>query len=111
MKFNKLSSIPMNGVFDESDDLLNPNRNSMLRTVVLTIGAIIAIIFLITCFSVYVTGDTDSVLYALIAVILQRAIQGTIESYYGMKATAMNTYLWGFGAIAFGLLLFPFPVK
>lgn len=111
MKLNKLSSIPMNGVFNESDDLLNPNRNSMLRTVVLTIGAIIAIIFLITCFSVYVTDDTDSVLYALIAVILQRAVQGTIEYKYGMKATAMNTYLWGIGAIAFGLLLFPFPVK
>lgn len=110
MKRNQLSDIPKNGIFDESDDLSNPNRNSIPRTILLTVGVVIAVGFLITCISVFSTHDTQSVFYALIAIILQRCIQGTIEYNHGMKATAMNTYSWAVGATIFGLLMFPFPV-
>lgn len=110
MKLNKLIDMPKKGIIDESADLSNPKRNSMARTIALIVGVVITIGFLITCISVFFTHDTQSVLFALIAIILQRCIQGSIEFSHGMKATALNTFLWAIGVTIFCLVMFPMPV-
>lgn len=110
MKLNKLIDMPKKGIFDESADLSNPKRNSMARTIVLTVGVVIAIGFLITCISVFFTHDTQSVLFALIAIIIQRCLQASIEFSHGMKATALNTFSWAIAVTIFCLAMFPMPV-
>lgn len=106
MRFNKPSEFINNGFLDESDDFDNINRNSPLRSIVLLIGVIISIVFMITCISVFFTHDVKSVLYALLAMVLQKCIQGSIEYRYGMKATAFNSYLWAVFGLIFGFIFF-----